>query len=104
MSPWPMGESFPALAELGCPPTGRRAHPVVKRTRNTGAEGVFIWVQFFLSWGISGLTGCFLLRAPEKTARPQPDGRLQGRHSATARALQDPAPVGCFLLRAREDS
>ena len=38
-------------------------------------------VQFFLRWGIFGLRGYFLRRAPEKTARPQADGRLQGKTS-----------------------
>src|SRR2546428_11278453 len=50
-------------------------------------------VQVFLSWGISGLTGCFLLRAPEKTARPQADGRLQGKTSLSP-AQENLLPFG----------
>src|SRR2546428_13850756 len=43
--------------------------------------GLLLWVQFFLSWGISGLMGCFLLRAREDSA---PASRLQGKTSLSA--------------------
>jgi hypothetical protein len=47
-------------------------------------------VQFFLSWGISRLTGCFLL-GHEKTARPQVDSRVRLRTLEEARKKAEAA-------------